>query len=301
MKQHYKLAGQYRLRTYKEDGTQVRDTGWFDNLLLDQGLDQIGSVFNYNVFGPFLFRMGCVGTGSTAPTTADTQLESWLASAGNGENYSNYGYTAGPPSYWWSKVSCRFGTGVAAGNLTEVGMGEQLATNIGTALFSRALILDGAGNPTTLVVASDEILDLSYEFRVYPDTTTNVQTININGTDYTFTWDILNPTTAPQIYYAYVNDTGIFRSCSFTLNRNISGNSTASVTPSSSGYTLGTYTRTYSGTFAQADAAWSEGIKWLDIGTRHGSQRAVISPILHKTNVQYLSITMNVSWSRFTP
>lgn len=304
MKQHCQVAGRYRLQTYREGGTPSKDTGWFDNLILNQGLDQIGSVFNYNEsFGdPVLFRMGCVGTGSTAPTETDTQLESWLASAGNGDNYGNDGYVAGPPSYWWVKVTCRFGVGVAAGNLTEVGMGEMLQTNIGTALFSRALILDENGDPTTLTVDSDEILDLTYEFRVYPDTTENVQVITIDGDDYTFTWNILQPTLVPQIYHAYINGTGDFSSCYYLLNRNISpGSSQATVTPGSSGYSLGLYKRTYIGTFGLTAAAWTEGIKSLDIATPHMRQRGAIDPILHKTNVQFLSITMDVSWDRYTP
>ena len=47
----------------------------------------------------------------------------------------------------------------------------------GTTLFSRALILDNGGSPTTITILSNEYLDIVYEYRVYPP----------EGADYTGT------------------------------------------------------------------------------------------------------------------
>jgi hypothetical protein len=48
--------------------------------------------------------------------------------------------------------------GVATGNLSEIGMGPTATT-----LFSRALILDGVGNPTTITILSNEQLNVTYQ------------------------------------------------------------------------------------------------------------------------------------------
>lgn len=53
--------------------------------------------------------------------------------------------------------------GVAAGNLSEVGMGWGNSN-----LWNRALIKDINGNPTTITILSDEYLDVVSEIRIYP-------------------------------------------------------------------------------------------------------------------------------------
>ena len=48
-------------------------------------------------------------------------------------------------------------------------------------LFSRALILDSEGDPTTITVAADEILDVTYEFRFYPRLTDVTGSVTLTG------------------------------------------------------------------------------------------------------------------------
>ena len=67
------------------------------------------------------------------------------------------------PYYRWAKVTWRFGQGVAAGNISEVGLGWGNSN-----LWNRALIKDANGNPTTITVLSDEYLDVVSEIRDYP-------------------------------------------------------------------------------------------------------------------------------------
>jgi hypothetical protein len=299
---HSQIRGRYRLRASLEDGTVTKDTGWFDNLILDQGLNQIGQSTNSGVsFGePILWAVGCVGTGTTAPTTADTQLEAWLASAGNYSGYTRTWVTGAEP-YWKCIHTFRFGTGAAAGNLTEVGVGDTHYD--GTGLFSRALIVDGGGSPTTLTVTASEILDLTYEFRVYPDTTTRIQVLNIGGTDYTFTWDLYNPSSnIPLINYSYINGSGDFSSCRVVLAQTTSGGGgSRSIIPTSTGYSAGTYFRSYTGSYSHPVAYWGSTIGSISITTLHMVQLGSISPLLPITSVQDFSITFNVSWDRFTP
>ncbi|WP_444922940.1 hypothetical protein ACJJH9_12215 [Microbulbifer sp. DLAB2-AF] len=51
-------------------------------------------------------------------------------------------------------------------------------------LFSRALVLDGNGNPTTITKLSDEYLHLTYELRIYPPTTDTASTVELEGVVY---------------------------------------------------------------------------------------------------------------------
>jgi hypothetical protein len=60
-------------------------------------------------------------------------------------------------------VTWRFGEGIAAGNIAEVGLGWGNAT-----LWNRARIKDAQGKPTVITVFADEYLDVVSEIRVYP-------------------------------------------------------------------------------------------------------------------------------------
>lgn len=132
----------------------------FDNMILDAGL-------NYVAGGSTGADTYCqVGTGTTAASAGQTALVNKIAHTGTySRNWASGGgtYVAGPPAYKWDYKTYRFATGVAAGNLTEVGIGWATTGS----LFSRALIVDGVGSPTTITVLSDETLDVTYTLRVY--------------------------------------------------------------------------------------------------------------------------------------
>ncbi len=171
-----KVQGFYKLDAVKIiNGKEFKRplTGWFPNLITDSGLDALAADRNY------LYKIA-VGTGSTAPTVSDIALETQIASTTTGVSETNTVNSTSP--YYISYIRTkRFAEGVAAGNLSEVGV-----IDYSSALFSRSLILDSVGNPTTITILSDEYLDVTYEFRYYPyesDVTgTIVFTGNIGGT-----------------------------------------------------------------------------------------------------------------------
>jgi hypothetical protein len=150
----------------------------FDNMILDAGL-------NYVAGGGTQASTYCqVGTGTTAVAAGQTALANYLANTAVVQrDWGGAGtYVAGPPAYKWDYKTYRFNTGVATGNLTEVGIGWTTSGN----LFSRALILDGGGSPTTITVLSDETLDVTYTLRAYaPADVTG--TITLAGVNYDFT------------------------------------------------------------------------------------------------------------------
>lgn len=166
------MSGQFRLVVSKGPGERdvKHDTGFFNNLITDIGMNRIG-VFAYRgsigaSTGLTTFRSLCgrfvVGAGSAAPQVTDTALQSPVAfaSADVSRVSESSSYTRG----WYElTVTHEFGQGQAAGNLSEIGI--QHASPSGP-LWSRALILDGAGNPTTITVLADDYLTCYYTLRI---------------------------------------------------------------------------------------------------------------------------------------
>ena len=169
-----RMQGFYKIDAVKADGRRRVLADWFPNLITDVGLNQIGTNSNW--------AAKCfVGSGTNAPNVLDTGLQTLVAESNT--LTSAFGAQAVEPYFGWGRQVFRFNEGVAAGNLSEVGVGSAG----GVTMFSRALILDGVGNPTTITVLSDEFLDVTYEIRVYPPLVDVLGTITISAIDYGFT------------------------------------------------------------------------------------------------------------------
>src|SRR5690554_2354603 len=146
-----KLGGRFRLVTSKDAECKqvVEDTGFFDNLITNTGMNRIGQVTTNaaNSTSSFINLCGrfVVGAGSAEPQFTDTALQNPVAFASSNVELDNQSsnYERG-----WYEITVRhqFGQGQAAGNLSEIGIQH---TNASGPLWSRALILDGQGNPTT--------------------------------------------------------------------------------------------------------------------------------------------------------
>lgn len=172
-KANYELAGRYMLRATRPDGSERIVADWFDNLVLDGGLNRIGTG---GIVGTAV-----VGSGSTLPSNGQSALVALVGSSSTTVGADVKG-TDLTNNFAYCRRTFRFAAGSAAGNLAEVGVGWG-----STSLFSRALIRDGGGTPTTITILSDEVLDLVYELRVYWPTVDTTTVINIGGTDYTVT------------------------------------------------------------------------------------------------------------------
>lgn len=151
----------------RADGSVKFETGEFRNLILNTGLDRIVTQAN-----PVYTSISCAthcraGTGNAPPTPTDLNLTNQVASAG---------YTNPPPAgtwgvdleggFCWSRHVYTFALGAINNqNIAELGIGWAASGN-GT-LFSRALILDANGTPTTITILSDEQLRVTWEFRKY--------------------------------------------------------------------------------------------------------------------------------------
>ncbi len=177
----YKLEAVKKSKSGKETKRLLAD--WFPNLITTAGLNYMGTnrsyAFNTSTRGGWLTYC-IVGSGNTTPAFTDSVLANKLA-ATSSMTAMTLTVESTSPYYRKMVLKYRFAEGVAAGNLAEVGIGWS-----STACFSRALILDGGGNPTTITILSDEYLDVTYEYRIYPketdDTGTVIFTGNLGGT-----------------------------------------------------------------------------------------------------------------------
>lgn len=157
---HYKtemnvgLAGRFaEIKARKRDGTERLLSSGFDNLILDNGLDKATTE------NPLLDTCA-VGNGTSEPAVSQSSLDSFVAATS--------GFPTESPSAIFdeendvygglNELQFSFEEGAAAGNLSEIGIGWD-----GADLFSRELIRDEAGNPTTITVLSDEELVVTYQ------------------------------------------------------------------------------------------------------------------------------------------
>jgi hypothetical protein len=132
----------------------------FKNIILNQGFNYVSTNGNFA-------KEVAVGTGNTPETVNDTTLQNFTAGTSNSTSDT---FTAqGSAPYYGSQTwSWRFGEGQATAILAEAGIGSDNTSVNGSDLWSRALIKDGAGDPTTVEVTANEWLDVSYQLRLYP-------------------------------------------------------------------------------------------------------------------------------------
>lgn len=295
------IAGFFKIEAVNEETGERRVLAdWFPNLILDQGLNRLGLAPSVSA------ASHCqVGTGSTAPTVTDTQLQSFLAGTNNVQSTSE-SYVAGPPPYQRAVRTYRFATGAAAGNLSEVGIGWGAS---GTVLFSRALIKDGSGNPTTITVLSTEALDISYEIRNYPPTTDVTGSVTISGTSYSYTIRAAYITQALNWGAVWALDrgfavSGVSSSAAYdgsigSTSSGPSGGSSGATSYTNSSYSNNSYKRGGTITFGLNSANFAGGVKSVLTGGEYSSNFQIeFSPTINKTSTKVLTLNFEISWSR---
>lgn len=150
-----KIGAKFKFIVKKQDGSISKETDWFHNLVLDAGLLRMP-------IGPWIDRC-CVGSGNSTPIASQASLDAFVASTTVSLNGQAGWDSTTNPTYLYDRKTWRFAQGAAKGNLSEVGLGWG-----DNALWNRALIKDTTGNPATITILADEVLDVVAEIRVYP-------------------------------------------------------------------------------------------------------------------------------------
>lgn len=269
---------------------------WFPNIITDIGLNRLGTIENSQAIGVFF-----VGTGSATPLASDTQMHQYLANSSQNQSSLAGNVTSGSV-YTWQRRTNRFAQGAAAGNLTEVGTGWTVG-NSANALFSRTLIKDGGGNPTTIVVLPSEFLDVTYELRMYPPASDSVFNVTIAGVTHTCTMRqafIGENYPGAGAYYSSSGRTSVSNGSIGAITGGIGGSqSSAMVSPSATTYSNNSLVRDATWSFGLNDANFSGGISAVQFECGGmGKWQCGFSPAIDKTASKLLTLNLRVSWAR---
>lgn len=293
-----RLGGFFKLEALRLDGTKRPLTGWFPNLITDVGLNRIGTGSYMN---------SChVGTNNTAPSVANTALAGYRAGTSSVVGGSESAQTVAP-YYGWKRRTYRFDIGTASGNLSEVGIATAAANGGSTILFSRALILDEFGVPTTVTVLADEILDVTYELRLYPPLTDVTQTVSITGSASHNVITRAAAVTGGTWYYFIGNGMSFdpyggsqmtARSGDIgTIGGWPSGTAGYSGSPWTNAYINNSLYRTGGANFGLTQANFG-GIRSISWYSSLGSYQTQFDPVINKTATKTLNVTFRVDWAR---
>lgn len=285
----------------KPDGSERVVADWFPNLITDYGLEAWAT-------SGYILRYCRVGSGTTQPTVLDTSLVAQVASAtatGGGT-----GSQSSPPYYVWVTYNYVFAQGVAAGNLSEVGVG---ITATGADLWSRSRIKDGGGNDTTITILSDEQLTVTYQLRLYVPTTDVTGTISIGGVSRSFVMRAAQCTTgwSGNTYNGETWYSAPFGTVPYNMGSVCYDGSLGAITSSPSGnaanfctgYSLATYAAnskyrdlTYTSGINEGNLA--AGISAVILRSMNGFYQISFSPALAKDNTKTCTLTIRQSWAR---
>lgn len=319
-----KLKGHFHLTAINVDTGEERIVADFDNLIVNQGLDFIATG-GPAAGGNSVVYYGCVvGTGTTPVAPTDTHLQTFLAGT-NSNISSNVTYNGATSFSVVTSTTYQFATGVAAGNLTEIGIvapaSGQTTGTVPTAtspLFSHSLIMVG-GSPGTITILSNEVLNVVYTITAFPIVTnlTGSFSLNTDGTITTVNYSLLSAVVGQSGSYSIVNQQHAL----------INTQSPASDAAYPSTSTLGAVTGKPSGTAAAftggtiAQAAYTSGNYFLSytysipIGGANTTTASIgavsvfaagpnttplqisFSPAIAKSTSQTFSFVVNVSWS----
>jgi len=301
-----KLSGEYRL-VIKRNGEEI-DTGWFKNVILNQGLDQLGT--NGNVLNGY----ARVGTGTTAPAVTDTQLQAQVAASNSGPSNVTV-VNSGAPNYTTlSTYEYTFTQGAVVGNISEVGVGW---ATTGATLFSRALIVDNMGVPTTITLTAIDQLTIYYRLNASQPTTDTTTSVTISSVSYPYTIRTALAASFASVGATFQYGYGFTRLNGVLLYGNdaalgaITGQLSGTIIANSGNpgftftypaYTPGTYYRdsTFSVDVSTGNDAGGIGGIQLTWGAYNSSlQNQIVLPTpIPKTNTQVLTITCRFTWAR---
>lgn len=220
--QNIGVSGEFRVVVKSRDGKVKHDTGFQNNLVLDNGIKHylgLSMIDNHNrdiEHKNGILRNCVVGSGNTTPMASDVALANYEASTYSAIN-DIYGYEQPTEELHngfvklWRQLTYVF-DGINNKNITEVGLAsysndewfsnERVVKRTYT-LCTRALIKDKQGSPIAITVLEGELLEVTYRINVYVDirrqTGSFTLTTNKDGTDVEETFDyFLQP-------YAVVN------------------------------------------------------------------------------------------------
>lgn len=311
-----RLGGRFRAVVSKDAECKrvVEDTGFFDNLITNTGMNRVGTVTTSTGTVLTVFNTLCgrfvVGSGSAEPQFTDTTLQNPVAFASADPllNNESSNYDRG-----WFEMTVRhqFGQGQAVGNLSEIGIQSGSASG---PLWSRALILDGTGNPTTITVLPDDFLTCYYTLRIMipkEDAVFNIDVdydedgivptdvtgrpLNANSSAPTNGWGLQTASVSgPGAYLRFYTGGLAVPTANSPLGTTI-GNDTASF--ATIPYVTDSFERYITRTNGLNEHN-SQTLRTASLNALMGRWQIEFNPPLQKDNTQTMQVTFGYSWAR---
>lgn len=300
------IGGEFRAVVSRADGSVKSDTGYFKNLVLDSGLNRMGS----GLANAFMY----VSTNNTAPSVSDTGMGATYYSTSNTSGVSSptgWGVAAATPPYFGTAYQTRrFAIGTLSGTFSSVGIGWDASNNI----FAKSLVVDGLGAPTTFSVGIDEQLDLTYRWRTYVPDADYAHVATISGVNYDITTRGAHVTSSDSNFGVYnalaaavsfTNNFGGSTSCAYngaigSATGFPSGTVASSGTGSTAAYVNNSLSRSGTLTMTTAQGNLAGGIsalraKFSNLGYTF---QMGISPPIPKDDTKTLVLNFTASWGR---
>jgi len=277
-----KMSGHYKLEAFVP-GNPKRVLAEFDNLITDFGLNYIAGSYSE------ILKKCSIGTGNTLPAYSDTTLAAKKAET---TAYTDQ-FISSTSDYLSYKKTFQFSVGAASGNLAEVGIGTY------ENLFSRALIKDAQGNPTTIAVLPDEIQHVTWELRIAKPETVSGEVAIIGSGTHSYTLEVKEV----SVINTYKNGYLVMGCRRPFFGAIASGYSEASVSVNNLNYVTNSFQKASKITANIHEANYPTGIGYVtfnlfEISGSYYSVKAVFDPPIMKTNEQKLTLDVVVSWAR---
>lgn len=155
-----KFFGHYNIVVENQKTKEVRTSGWQSNLVLKQ----LFTAFSHNQQQRLYLLLG---TGSTTPTVDDTGLDNPVASITgsyrmNGDNLKTFTDFAAKTRNFEHSGTFSAATGAVQGNISEIGLTIIPDLSLGRYVFTRTLIKDENGDPTTITLGEFDKVTVHY-------------------------------------------------------------------------------------------------------------------------------------------
>lgn len=166
---HVGVGGYFRLECVKDDGRSFWLSDWFHNNVTNAGLDMIATNIS---------RYYCcqVGSGTAVPNNSDTTLQTFVAGTSSHSSQGSSYQNSSAPFYAENYFRFDFAINQVIGNISEIGVGPSASS--GSTLFSRELIRDASGNPTTISIPTNSQVRVHYKLRNYVPSTDVLGSVN---------------------------------------------------------------------------------------------------------------------------
>lgn len=286
-----RVQGLFKFEVRNGDGELKQDTGFIPNLVLDQGLELIGTKSPLD--------QCFVGGGVTTPQKTDTALEVPIASTTSSPPLHTPSYGSNSDEgYIWVRKIFRFGQGQATGNISEVGVGSN------GVLFNRSLVRDSQGLFATVTVMEDETLDVTVELRSYLDTSARQYQVTMSNVEYTLRTE---PIVEHHYNWIFSGEVRAFEPMGYSggiasrvgrPSGAISGWTGVSATYGTRSYVSGSKEKVID-LYWGLNAGNGAPLRTVVVPTTIGTYQTEFTPTIPKTSDHILKLTFKVTWDRY--